>query len=241
MAYRICLVLSCVLVFAWAHPLVANPQAQAQTAIPDTPAGRTFKAWLEAFNSGDHAQLDAYYKKFQPDDSADSIMPFRNATGGFDLLAIEKSEPLRIEFLVKERNGGPRAIGALALKDANSTQVANFTLRALPPGVSTSNANFKIDAATRARVIDGAIAQLQECSPIPRRKWNKPCAPANNVANTIPLPTATSLPPRSPTTFAKSATTCTCTSTSVRSHCRRPRKVRTIPRPRRNTANRWST
>jgi hypothetical protein len=162
MAYRICLVLSCVLVFAWAHPLVANPQAQAQTAIPDTPAGRTFKAWLEAFNSGDHAQLDAYYKKFQPDDSADSIMPFRNATGGSDLLAIEKSEPLRIEFLVKERNGGPRAIGALALKDANSTQVANFTLRALPPGVSTSNANFKIDAATRARVIDGAIAQLQE-------------------------------------------------------------------------------
>jgi hypothetical protein len=40
--------------------------------------------------------------------------------------------------------------------------VANFSLRALPPGASVSDIDFKVDAATRARVIDGAIAKLNE-------------------------------------------------------------------------------
>jgi hypothetical protein len=35
-------------------------------------------------------------------------------------------------------------------------------LRALPTGTSASDLTFKIDAATRTRVIDGAIAQLNE-------------------------------------------------------------------------------
>jgi hypothetical protein len=31
---------------------------------PDTPAGRTFKALLDAFNSGDHAQIETYCRTF---------------------------------------------------------------------------------------------------------------------------------------------------------------------------------
>src|SRR5258708_22822405 len=40
----------------------ASPQA----TIPDSPVGKTFKAWLEAFNSGDRAQMEAYCQKFVP-------------------------------------------------------------------------------------------------------------------------------------------------------------------------------
>jgi hypothetical protein len=165
MRYRACLLVLSLFPAAWMCPRIpaAQPQAApAQTTIPDTPAGQTFKAWLEAFNSGEHAQLDAFYKKYQPDNSADNMMPFRDATGGFELLAIEKSEPLRIEFLVKEHNSDTQAIGALAVKD-NSAQVADFTIRAVPPGsLMSRDVNFKIDAATRVRVIDGVIAQLNE-------------------------------------------------------------------------------
>lgn len=52
--------------------------AHAQATPPDTPAGRTFSAWLAAFNSGDQSQLDAYYHKYDPGKSASDIMPFAN-------------------------------------------------------------------------------------------------------------------------------------------------------------------
>ncbi|MGB6232329.1 MAG: hypothetical protein WBF46_02560, partial [Candidatus Acidiferrales bacterium] len=141
--------------------LLIASATSAQTTIPDTPAGHTLAAWLQAFNSGDQAQIDAYYHKYDPSKSAADIMPFRKATGGFDLVQILKSDPLHLEFLVKERLSDTRALAKLDLKDA-SGQVASFSLRALPPGASVSQLNFTLDAATRAEVIDGALADLNE-------------------------------------------------------------------------------
>ena len=34
----------------------------AQTTVPDTPAGHTLQAWLDAFNSGDRAKIETYVK-----------------------------------------------------------------------------------------------------------------------------------------------------------------------------------
>ena len=136
--------------------------ALAQTAVPDTPAGRTFNAWLQAFNSGDRDQLDSYYHKYQPDQSADSLMPFRKMTGGFEVLQILKSEPLQLEVLVKEKNSETKAIAKLDVKGGEPAMVANSSLRAIPPGVAVSDLSFKVDAATRARVLDGAIANVNE-------------------------------------------------------------------------------
>jgi retinol-binding protein 3 len=144
------------------HPQAPQPQANAQPAIPDTPAGHTLKAWLESFNSGDRASLDAYLQKYDPSKPLDREMQFRGMTGGFDLLQIVKSEPLRLEFLVKGRSDGITAFGKLEVKEGDPAQVASFALRAIPPGAKPSDLSFKIDAATRARVIDGAIAHLNE-------------------------------------------------------------------------------
>ena len=74
MIYRLCFFL-----------VLALVPARAQVVIPDTPAGRTFQPWLEAFNSGDRARLDAYYRKYEPSQSAESMMAFRTSTGGFEL------------------------------------------------------------------------------------------------------------------------------------------------------------
>jgi len=147
---------------ALAAQAIPQAPAQAPPTIPDTPAGHTLKAWLTAFNSGDRAQLDAYLHKYDPTKPVDREMQFRGMTGGFDLLQIIKGEPLHIEFLVKERSSETRAIGKLDVKEGDPAVVADFGLRALPPGTNVSDLNFKIDAAARARVIDGAIAQLNE-------------------------------------------------------------------------------
>lgn len=131
-----------------------------QATIPDTPAGHALSAWLEAFNSGDRARIDAYVQEHDPKNSAELLMRFRNQTGGFDLLAIRSSEPLTIRFKVKERASATIALGALSIKDAQLETVGNFSLSAIPPGGSEED--ITLDSAERKRVIDGAIAQLND-------------------------------------------------------------------------------
>jgi retinol-binding protein 3 len=147
---------ACLMLFLFAIP------AFPQTTIPDTPAGEVLKAWLAAFNSGDRAQMDAYSKKFDPNQTADDMLSFHDQTGGFELLQIIKTEPRHVIFLVKEHNSETKAIGDLEVKDATPTSVSGFGLRALPPGTSVSDMSFTIDAAERARVIDGAIKELND-------------------------------------------------------------------------------
>src|SRR6266849_6212606 len=89
----------------------------AQTTIPDTPAGKVLRAWLDAFNSGDRAKVEAYIKTFESQQTVERMMGFHDQTGGFDLLAIESSEPLLIKFRVKEKAGSTIAIGSIQLKD----------------------------------------------------------------------------------------------------------------------------
>jgi hypothetical protein len=132
----------------------------AQTPIPDTPAGRTFRAWLDAFNSGDRAKLEAYIKTFEPEQSVERMMGFHDQTGGFDLVSIESSEPLLIKFRVKEKAGSTIAIGSVHVKDAQSGLVDSFSLRAIPPGAVVEN--LKLDSAGRQRVIEGVAKNLKE-------------------------------------------------------------------------------
>jgi hypothetical protein len=159
---RACLVLVLGLATIWTQQKTPETQAKVESTIPDTPAGHTFKAWLEAFNSGDPALIDAYCRKYDPGKPAEEEKKFRDMTGGFDLLKILKSDQLHLEFLVKERHSETQAIGKLDVKDGEPAQVTNFGLRAIPAGTSASDLNFKIDAATRTRVIDGTIADLNE-------------------------------------------------------------------------------
>jgi len=134
--------------------------ASAEVTIPDTPAGRTMNAWLEAFNSGDRTRLDDYYKKYEPEKHADDIMDFRNRVGGFELVSIEKSEPLRIVFLLKERNSEMRALAKLQVSASDPPRVTGSEINGIAPGSAVIG--FDIDAATRARVIDAAIAKIDE-------------------------------------------------------------------------------
>ena len=137
----------------------AWPQA---AAVPATPAGHALQAWLDAFNSGDRARIQTYLTKYEPTKAVDGTIAFRDQTGGFELLGIDKSERLHIEFRVKEKASPTIALGKIEVRDADPAVVVNFSLLAIPPGMTAADMNMKIDAATRARVIDGAVANLNE-------------------------------------------------------------------------------
>jgi hypothetical protein len=141
--------------------LLFVPQlARAQAASPDTPAGHTLQAWLDAFNSADRAKIESYVKTVDHNESVDGMMGFRSQTGGFDLLSIESNEPLHVRFRVKEKNSDTNAIGSLLVKDGQPPTVESFGLRAIPPGVKPENVT--LDAALRKKVIDGVVAALTE-------------------------------------------------------------------------------
>jgi len=140
---------------------VACAWAQA-AAIPDTPAGHTLQSWLDAFNSGDRARIQTYLAKYEPTGAVDQTIAFRDQTGGFELLGIDKSERLHIEFRVKEKASPTTAIGKIDVSDADPAVVLSFSLLAIPAGMTAADMNIKIDAATRARVIDGVVANLNE-------------------------------------------------------------------------------
>ena len=140
--------------------VVGLASAWAQPVIPDTPAGRIFQDWFETFNSGDPALLRAHYQKHQPGQTAERDIQLRTMTGGFDLLAVEESQPHRLVFRGKERLRDTTVIGVIAIDEKEPTRVTRFLIRAIPPGSGTPD--FKIDSGLRERVIDEAINKLNE-------------------------------------------------------------------------------
>ena len=115
--------------------LLSLLSAGATPTIPDTPAGRVFGNWLEAFNSGDSSLLAVHYQKHRVGKSADRDIQFRTMTGGFDLLSIDESQPQRLVFRVKERLRDMTAIGNLIVDDREPPQVSRFLLRRDPARV----------------------------------------------------------------------------------------------------------
>ena len=108
--------------------------ARAQIAIPDTRPGAALRAWLDAFNSGDHARVASYYDKYEPThkDHTGSLLSFREQTGGFNLIRIEKSEPLHLEALVKEREGSNFALLKLDMNDGDPPTVKQIAVHIVP-------------------------------------------------------------------------------------------------------------
>ncbi len=140
--------------------LIGMGCATAQTDIPATPAGHVLQTWLTAFNSGNPALIKRYVLPLNPYQRLGGVLAFREITGGFDLLAIEKSDPMHIQFLVKQKIGHTRAFGDLFVKSTRPLRSRYFALRALPPGVSPTI--VKLDSALRRSVIDGVSADLTQ-------------------------------------------------------------------------------
>src|SRR5580698_5180461 len=84
----------------------AGQAPSATVAIPKTPAGEQFSAWLAAFNSGDRAELEKFRSHFdKPDEhKVEGMLGFRRQTGGFDLKKIEESSATKLTGLVQERD-----------------------------------------------------------------------------------------------------------------------------------------
>jgi retinol-binding protein 3 len=135
----------------------AAPAQPAAVVIPNTSAGTALRAWLDAFNSGDTVRLAAYARQFEPDLAIDGEKGFREQTGGFDVISIERSEPRHIEFMVRERKSPMTAYGVVDVSETGP-RIKTRNLQAVGPNGSA--AALRIDSAARARAVVGAAALL---------------------------------------------------------------------------------
>ena len=148
----LCFVFSCV--------AILPSGARADVSVPDTPAGRTLKAFLDAFNSGDHDRLAAYVKEYDPEKNADGLTSFSSQTGGFTLVSILHSAPDNLSFLVHGRGDKVDAYGTLQLASTAPPRVKRMDIRAIPPGAKLDD--IQLDGPTRQKAIDAIIGRLTE-------------------------------------------------------------------------------
>ncbi len=132
--------------------------ARADVSIPDTPAGHTLRAFLDAFNTGDHDRIAAYVKEYDPENNADGLTSFSSQTGGFTLVSILHSAPDKLAFLVHGRGDNVDAYGTLTLAGTTPPRVKRIGIRAIPPGAKLDD--IQLDEATRQKTIDAISEQL---------------------------------------------------------------------------------
>jgi hypothetical protein len=137
--------------------LPSHAQSPAATP-PDTPAGHTLSAWLDAFNSGDRAKVEQYVTTIDKHQSTDGMLNFSRQTTGYTLISIERSEPNIISFRLHEKAGPNSAFGVLQVTPATPTTVEVFRLIFIPPGAEFDDQ--PLDAAERTRVIEGVASNL---------------------------------------------------------------------------------
>jgi len=112
---------------------VLSHSARGDAATPDTPAGHTLRAFLDAFNSADHDRIAAYVKEYDPQNNADGLTSFSNQTGGFTLVSIVNSTPDKLSFLVHGRGDNIDAFGILRLTTTSPPHVKGLSIRSAKP------------------------------------------------------------------------------------------------------------
>lgn len=142
--------------------VVCAATAWADPPVPVTPAGHVLAAWLEAFNSGDRAKMDAFAKTYAPRLAQPALTSahFRGQSGGVNLVAITRSERNIIFFRVQEKSQPTILMGKMEITAAKQPTIQNFALSAIPEGAILED--LKLDPALRNQIIANVIGNLDQ-------------------------------------------------------------------------------
>lgn len=84
-------------------------QTTDEVKLPETPAGKTFAAFLKAFNSGDIETLRKFHQERKGNPAnAEKDMEAYNQTGAMKIVRINQSSDYALDLLVETKNSGMR-------------------------------------------------------------------------------------------------------------------------------------
>jgi hypothetical protein len=107
----------------------AKPAA-GEVKLPDTAAGKTFAAFLKAFNSGDIETMRKFHRDTGGDvANAEKDNDFYQQSGGITVQSIVSSSETALEVIVETKNGGMRLNFALEVDKNPPHQIMNIHVR----------------------------------------------------------------------------------------------------------------
>ena len=124
----------------------------ADVAVPNTPAGHAFGAWLDAFNSTDRARKEAFIKTYGPWIDPDDSGKWRAETGGYDLLEVYSNDKTNVFFRVKARTTTGEEIGRLTVSETAPVSVEGLITWRIPVGTTLDA--VPLDAKARPRLVE---------------------------------------------------------------------------------------
>ncbi len=107
----------------------ATATAWAEISWPQTPAAQLAKQRLQAFNTGDAANLQAFKTAHEPDMQLERELAFRQMTGGFEALRVTQDNAGQVTVIIREQDGDRVGSMTLQLDDNNSTRVKSVSLK----------------------------------------------------------------------------------------------------------------
>jgi hypothetical protein len=132
---RVSLVAVCLLAISGASSSSGlGAQSMASASLPQTASGRTLKTFLETFNTGDSAAMDAFVTRYKAVMKVPALMQLRSSTGGFDLVSVVANEPLHIDVVVRERKSPTVARMVVNVSDGEPVVITGLGIRVVPPG-----------------------------------------------------------------------------------------------------------
>lgn len=80
-----------------------------EVKLPETPAGKTFAAFMKAINSGDVEKMKQFHRERDGDvANAEKDMEFYQRSGGFTVLEVTKSSDYALEATIEPKNNPAR-------------------------------------------------------------------------------------------------------------------------------------
>src|ERR1051325_7329055 len=115
---------------------VADAAVDAAVEATDSElARRKLDGWLAAFNGGKRDEILAFRERELSDEfrkklpGPDGMMRFRAMIGGFDVVRVEETTPIRASVLVKERESDQIARVVVELDPAPPHRIANIVVQ----------------------------------------------------------------------------------------------------------------
>jgi len=150
------------LLIACCLPLTLLAQSSpASTADPASalesgadPAQQALDAWLEAFNSGERAPLEAFRDLWKPGMDVDGLLELHAETGGFRLVRREPSEPGTAHALLQELESDTVARMKMTVKPE---EPARFGVIPIDPPE-----DLRVPRMTATGAIDALVAKADE-------------------------------------------------------------------------------
>jgi hypothetical protein len=91
-------------------------QAGGEVKLPDTPAAKTFAAFLKSLNSGDVETMKKFHKEYAGNlENAQKDWAFYKESGGIKLVSISKSSDYTLEMVVETKNDSARLTFAIVV------------------------------------------------------------------------------------------------------------------------------